>query len=140
MNQKSVLSIAIVAIIAVSLVFVLKVIPLKTVIEDYGSQNFTIKPQKFGTTTLIAKKGWTVSGSYSSNNIVSFYIYAPDGKTTIFSKAGASSGTFSFIADVDGSYEVSMFNPASAGFFGLGAGPTITVTLQAKQTGTTTIL
>lgn len=133
LNQKQILSIVIVAVIAVSLVVVLKTVPLKTVTEDYGSQSFTISYK--ATTTLTANKDWTVSGSYSASQDckISFKIYSPDGKTTIYEKTGASSGSFSFIADVTGGYKVEMiysgYNPYQT-----------TVILEAIQTIKTTII
>ncbi len=129
MNRK-LIPIAVVVVIVVSLVVVLKTIPLKTVTEDYGTQRFTISYE--ATTTLTANKGWTVSGSYSAsdNTQVSFFIYAPDGKI-IYEKTGASSGSFSFIADVTGGYKVKMR------YYGIW---TITVTLEARQTTKTTII
>jgi len=64
MNRK-LIPIAVVVVIAVSLVVVLKAVPLISVTEDYGLQTFTIKADETSSTTLIAKSGWTVSGSYS---------------------------------------------------------------------------
>ena len=118
------------------------IVPLKIVTEDYGSQTFVITPQNSAVTTLIVKKGWTISGSFveASGNQFTFAIYAPDGYTYVFQKSGSSSGTFSFVSESGGSYRVYMFNPASSGFLGMGVGPTITVTLQAKQTGVTTVI
>lgn len=142
-SQKKIFSITAIIIIIVSLI-VLKTVPLKNnSSEDFTfkpateadyplvPQDYTIRSHDSATTSLIAKIGWTISGSYSEakNNPFSFYIYAPDGKTAIFTKTGSSIGTFSFIADVDGSYKIYMFNPSS-GFSGSEAEPTITVTLR----------
>lgn len=136
LNQKQILSIAVVAIIVISLV-VLKTVPLKTVTEDYGSQTFVVRYSSYdySSTTFIAKKGWTVSGSYSASDNVQISFYIMQNKTTVYEKTGASSGSFSFVADIDGSYIVKMmYNQYISGK------SSITVTLQAKQTGMTTFI
>lgn len=135
-NQKQILSIAVVVVIAISLV-VLKTVPLKTVIEDYGSQTFTVRYSSYdySSTTFIAKKGWTVSGSYSTLDNVQISFYIMQNKTTIYEKTGASSGSFSFVANIDGSYIVKMMYTQY-----VSGKSSITVTVQAKQTGTTTFI
>jgi len=138
-NQKAVYSI----VIVVAIVFgVLKTVPLVPVTEDLISQTFTIGGGGTAITTFFAKKGWTVSGGYSSNSsnckyfltecTPQFRINSPDGQTIVYEQSGALSGRFSFSAEEGGSYKVEIFN----GF----GGTVMTVTLEATQTGKITII
>lgn len=122
-----------IVIIVILAIVVLKFVPLKTVTEDYGSKSFTLSPyESWATTTLNAKKGGTISGSFSESkgNQVSFSITTNNAVPTTVYQVTASSGSFSFTSDTDQSYIVYMRNPTF--------GTTITVTLQAKQTTMTT--
>ena len=131
MNKKTVYSIAIVVVAIISLV-ILKTVPIP-VTEDFGSQHFTIGPyNNVAVTTLIVKKGWTVSGSYSEANGIQldFEIYTPNGKI-LFAKTNVPDGTFSFVSETGGSYIIKIHNYLNLN---------ITVTLEAKQSSSKTVI
>ena len=148
MNRKPILLIAVVVAV-VSLLTLLFVFPLKTVTEvfptEYCSLYWWDKPQPV-TVMLLVKKGWTLTGSYTSvckgyeplppdcDLKPSFYIYAPNSSTIIFEQTGNSSGSFSIFSEQGGSYRVYMVSPEWS------VGKVINVTLEAKQTGRVPLL
>lgn len=136
----------VIAAIVIPLV-ILKFGPLKYDESNY-SFTVTLTPQQTDTRWFIVPKGYTVSGTYSvsDGNPVQITVFYQTSETSfpnsIYNNV-VSSGSFSFKADghaLGGKYYLSSYNPASAGFFGLGAGPTITVTVTFKVSGWTTFL
>lgn len=129
LNKKIVFS-TLIAII-VGAIVTITIIPLVPVKESFDTQTFRISLNFSASTTLTVKNGWTVSGSYSAEYEVSFYIYTPDEDTIIFEKTGASSGTFKFIAETAGGYKIRIMAPTAS---------RITVTLESEQTGAIPII
>ena len=126
-------------VIVIALLVVLKNVPLKTITEDYGSQNFVAPYSIFGnnyaSTTLIVKKGWTISGSYSSLDNVPISFYILQNQTTVFEKTGSSSGSFSFLVNSDGNCLIKIIYTQY-----ISGKNSVPVTLQAKQSSTTTFI
>ena len=138
-RKETLISIAIVAIVAISLV-VLKTVPLIPVTEEYGPQEFTLHGGEHAITTLTTKEGWTVSGSYSASNNkeIDFLILKNfvnienvEEKDVVYVKTHSVSGTFNFIAQG----EIYTVLIAFSGY----SSEIAVVTFEAKQTGKTTI-
>lgn len=156
MNSKSIYLISIVVIIVISL-GVLISIPLIPVKEEYGAQTFTIDDYESVTTTLFVKKGWTISGQFSSicnygngeygeckdlykgeNIYPIIQIYAPNGETVIYEENGVSSDTFIFVSVNGGGYRIVITYPDQ--IWTSIYNPPMDVTIDAEQTGKGTIL
>lgn len=138
-RKVTLISIAIVVIVAISLV-VLKTVPLIPATEKYTPESFTISAGDYAVTTLTTREGWTVSGSYlaSDNKEINFMIVENivdienvEEEDVVYVKTHSASGTFNFIAQ-GGVYT------AIIGFSGYSS-EIVVVTLEAKQTGKTTI-
>lgn len=118
-------------IIAIIVCIVTIVVPLVPIKESLGTQTLSVSYYYPAKTKLNIKKGWMVSGSYSAERAVMFYIYTPDEETIMFKKTGVSSGIFKFIAETDGWYKIQIDSSWTA---------RISVTFHAEQSSTVTIL
>ena len=134
-------------VLVVSSVLILRFVPLKYEEEQYSS-SIVLSPQNSDSAWFTVPDGYTIDGSYSTNSEnpanVQITYRLPTTSETLEAYSGQSSqGLFKVVADaesIDNRYTFNFFNPASAGFFGIGAGPTITVTYSFKVYGTTTFL
>ena len=118
----------IIATIACIVTFIIPLVPIK---ESLGTQTLSVSYYYPAKTKLKIKKGWMVSGSYSAEGDVMFYIYTPDEETIMFKKTGVSSGIFKFIAEIDGWYKIKIDSSWNV---------RMSVTFHAEQTSTVTIL
>ena len=124
-------------LIVIASFIVLMTVPLIPVKEEYGWQTFELGLYDTATTTFIVNEGWTLSLSYSAsdNVVITFRVLAPDGESVIYEKSSSISGSFNFIANIGGSYKATM----TRGWGGWGEPSTITVSVDAKQTGKKTL-
>lgn len=140
-----------VVVIVVLIVAVLKFVPLKEAVDSYSPQLLTATPQSPATTTLALRKGWLVGGSLNHfgmyfTNIVSLYIFEPDGKTFVLSRSydfqhQQNDIMFNFTARVEGNYVFLMnatfqYAPPPPYEFQ----PEVTMKLHVYETGMTSIL
>ena len=147
MNCKPIYLISIVVIIIISLIVLISV-PLIPVTEEYDTQTFTIDDYESITTTFFIKKGWTISGKYSSSECKDLYqgeniypiirIYTSNGETIIYEENGVSSDTFSFVSVDGGGYRMIITYPESIWLTPYN--PPMDVTIEAEQTSKITIL
>ena len=149
-NYNWVIALVVVIIVVVSVVsavVVLRYVPLKYEQKNYH-ESITVEPQQTESKWFTVPDGYSVSGSYSvssSNSVelsVTFQSPATFVTYRVCSEEG-SSGSFSFESQAEAledRYTLSLKNPASSGFFGFGAGATITVTVDFTVSGHTTYL
>ncbi|MBA7492725.1 hypothetical protein ES702_03275 [subsurface metagenome] len=145
-NRMIIVAFLVIALVLTSVV-VLKFVPLKYEESSY-SREVTLEPQQIDTRWFTVPKGYTVSGTYSvsNDNLVELSVYYQSVVTYLrysVCSEESSSGSFSFKAEgyaAEDKYHFSLKNPASSGFFGYGAGETITVTVEFKVCGYTTYI
>jgi hypothetical protein len=145
--MKALVAVVIVIVLVIGAVIVLRYVPLKYESKRY-SETLTVEPQQTESRWFIVPEGYSASGTYSESSgnsaEVSVTFTTPSSLLgyRLFHKEG-SSGSFSFDAQenvIDNRYTLSVKNPASSGFFGIGKGPTITVTVEFTVSGYTTYL
>jgi hypothetical protein len=141
MNFKKKLFFGITVIFIVIILFV----PFLPVTEEISSQTYLVERHDYAVTTLIVKKGWTLSLSYTSgceqyanqecegDVYPTIKILGPD-KSIVWEQSGTSESELTLLSELGGNYSIYLHNTETFWY------NTITITVNAYQTGKVTII